>query len=308
MADSSALVPGGSAVLDLYTNKSPNRGCPNASKTFALRSSDGVWAPMPCRLNSCLVCYRMKSFERAQMVYLDALVEAPRYALTFTTLEPVWNAAVFREGRRQVQRSLRDRFGRWESLDFIEQTTGKAPRSGGHKRGHAHSAAKCDEPGAVLEIESIIVPIWKRITGAWQVNVAELASAGGTLAYLTLNLALEKGKAAQAPVDLPKGTRTLRASRGYWSRPVADLRVEAREHNAMRRFSWALEQEGASPELVAEAVELESLERRLRTWEVRRAFDHPTLGWQDRGPMPADRSFDWSSVEPAPVCLPVSTD
>lgn len=303
MADSTALVAGSEAALDLYTNKSLKRGCPNSSRTFALRSSDGLWASMPCRLNSCLWCYRMKSFERAEMVYLDALEEAPRYALTFTTLDPIWDAEAYRFGRRMCTQALRRRFGRFEYIELMEQTTGTAPRSGGHKRGHGHMLPKMDQPGMVLEIEALVVPIWKRATGAWHVNVAELASAGGAVHYLTLNLALEKGKESQAPLDLPKGTRTLRASRGYWSRPTVELRAEAREHHALRRFSWALEQEGADPDLVAEAVEWEARERQLRTWEVRRAFDHPVLGWQDRGPLPGpvDRDFDWSKVEAGPA-------
>jgi hypothetical protein len=97
-----------------------------------------------------------------------------------------------------------------------------------------------DQPGQVLELEALVGPIWLRAVGASQVNVTELQSAGGAVAYLTLNLALEKGKSAQAPVDLPKGTRTLRATRGYWSTDPHELRRRAADHHSARRLRHAL--------------------------------------------------------------------
>ena len=77
---------------------------------------------------------------------------------------------------------------------------------------------------------------------------------GGAVAYLTLNLALEEGKASQAPTDLPKGTRTLRATRGYWSRPIAELEAEAKDHNRRRRLAWYFRQQGYPVTAVALAV------------------------------------------------------
>jgi len=231
---------GRAAALDFYTNKSGRLACQHPRKGLRLRSSRGKWAPVRCGLNSCRGCYGMKSLVRAQMVYEDALVEQPRYSITLTTKEPVWDAARYREGKAQVVRALRERFGRVEMLEFIEQTTGKAPRSGGHKRGHGHNLVKLDAPGEVLAIEGIVGPIWKRTLGASQVSVSELRSAGGAVAYLTLNLALEKGKASQAPVDLPKGTRTMRPTRGYWSLPVDELRARAKDHHSARRLRHAL--------------------------------------------------------------------
>lgn len=283
---------GAEGALDLYTNKSGERGqkrrsregCPNASRTFALRSSDGLWAPVACGRTSCLWCYRMRSFERAQMVYEDALLSPPQVAITWTTRSPIWDAARYREARAQSVRALRDSFGGFEYLEFIEQTTGRAPRSGGHRRGHGHMLGKPGPGGRdldVLEVERVVLPIWKRTMGAWHVNVAALQSAGGAVHYLTLNLALEKGKQVQAPVDLPKGTRTLRASRGYWTRPRDERIAAAREANALRRHRWRLLEDGTPAELVDDLVEMEREIRRARTWEMVPAREHPLLGWHE---------------------------
>lgn len=278
------------AALDFYTNKSAGRTapkCENPRRGLRLRASDGLWAWVRCGLNSCRYCYRLKSFERAQMVYEDALEEAPSYALTLTTKAPTWDAARYRSAKAQVLRALRAEFGRVEMLEFIEQTTGKAPRSGGRRRGHGHNLVKGIGPGRVLELERIVVPIWKRATGAWHVNVSELASAGGAVAYLTLNLALEKGKLAQAPTELPKGTRTLRATRGYWSVPVDELRARAADHNRRRRMRWRLESEnpGAPPAWLELLVEHELEAARARTWELWEVWDH--------GSVQHPRGFEW---------------
>ena len=256
--------------LDFYTNKSGKAGCARPRYGLRLRSSDGLWAAVRCGLNSCLYCYRLKAFERAQMVYEDALVRAPTYAITLTTRAATWEADRYREGKAQALRQLRAELGEVEMLEFIEQTTGRAPRSNGHRRGHGHNLVKGPAPGLVLELERIIVPIWKRITGAWHVNVSELASAGGAVAYLTLNLALEKGKHVQAPTHLPKGTRTLRATQGYWSLPADELRRRAQDHNRRRRIAWRLAQEYPdAPQEFHEAwVEYELDAARARTWEL----------------------------------------
>ena len=228
----------------------------------------------------------MKSFERGQMIYEDARIEAPSLAITFTTRSRVWDGAAFREGRHQTTRAMRQALGRFEYVELIEQTTGRAVRSGGARRGHGHMLGKTDDPPDVLAIEALLVPIWKRATGAWHINVAALASAGGAVTYLTLNLALEKGKESQAPVDLPKGTRTMRTSRGYWSEPVASLRARARAHHADRRFVHALIQHGYEGDELLDLLDLEHTARALRSWEVRRVFCHPTDGPIDRGPVP----------------------
>lgn len=63
-------------------------------------------------------------------------------------------------------RRLRAEFGRVEALEFIEQTTGKAPRSGGHRRGHGHSLMKGIPLGETLDLERRAVEVWRRTLGA----------------------------------------------------------------------------------------------------------------------------------------------
>lgn len=275
--------PGGS--LDFYTNKSPKAprklDCRKPRIGLRLRSSTGKWARVRCGMNDCLGCYQLKSLERAQMVYEDALLEQPKYSITLTTLAPKWDAALYREAKKQTLRLLRQEFGRVEMLEFMEQTTGTAPRSGGHKRGHGHNLVKTDAFGNVLELEKLIVPIWKRITCAWQINVSELHSAGGAAAYLTLNMALEKGKAVQAPIGLPKGTRTLRATHNYWSLPAPELRARAKDHHARRRLRHALmqlleDEDGCINSNLLDIVFEDAWKGQTETtWELWQVNEHP---------------------------------
>jgi hypothetical protein len=221
----------------------------------------------------------MKSLIRAQMVFEDALVEQPKYSITLTTRSPTWQGERYMDGKRQLLRKLRSEFGRVEVLEFMEQTTGKAPRSGGHRRGHGHNLVKADVSGAVLDLERLIAEEWRRTMGAWQIAVSELRSAGGAVAYLTLNLALEKGKAVQAPTGLPKGTRTLRPTRGYWSLPPDELRARARDHHALRRLrhsilmslsedSPAVRNGAVNEDFLDIATEVEWERQKSRTWTL----------------------------------------
>jgi hypothetical protein len=271
--------------LDFYTNKSakaPKKlDCRKPRIGLRLRSSNGKWARVRCGMNDCLGCYQLKCLERAQMVYEDALLEQPKYAITLSTRAPKWNAPLYREAKHQTLRRLRAEFGRVEMLEFMEQTTGTAPASGGHKRGHGHNLVKMDDGGHVLELEKLIVPIWKRITGAWQIRVHELASAGGAAAYLTLNLAFEKGKAVQAPTELPKGTRTLRPTRNYWSVPAPELRARAKDHHARRRLRHALtrlleDEDGTFDADFLDLVFEDAWKAQTETtWELWQVRDHP---------------------------------
>jgi hypothetical protein len=271
---SDGALEGREAAFNFYTNKSRRLACEKPRLGLRLRSSDGRFACVRCGLNDCSGCYGMKSLIRAQMVYEDSLVEQPRYAITLTTRDPIWDAERYRRGKEKLLAALRAELGRVEVLEFIEQTTGRAPRSGGHRRGHGHNLVKCDVPGAVLEIERITRRVWKEALGAWHVNVVELQSAGGAVGYLTLNLALEKGKRVQAPTGLPKGTRTLRPTQAYWSVSPDELRERARDHHAARRLRHSLAARltagdgHVSEELLELWFEFEWERHQARTWEL----------------------------------------
>lgn len=164
---------------------------------------------------------------------LDARVEAPTVCITLTTHDPDTTAAVYREGSAAVVKRLRRRYGRLEYFGAIEFTTGKAKRSGGRRRLHGHYLVKGLDPLLVLDVEQLVRETWNRCTGAWRIEVAALVSPGAALGYLGLH----HRKPSQAPPAEWRGM-TERASRGYWSRPIAELRELARGELAAEAHSW----------------------------------------------------------------------
>jgi hypothetical protein len=204
-----------------------------------------------CKRRDCPRCWAIRSRELARCLVLDAREQTPRYCLTLTTQTP-WqelDPATYREGSRMVFQRLRRRCGRVEFFGSIEFTTGRARSSGGHRRLHGHYLVKADELD-VLQVEELVRETWKRATGAWRVEVAELVSPGAALGYLGLH----HRKPSQAP---PKSWRgmTERSSRGYWHRPIAELREIARAELRVEAHAWrtGLPVELASLELAAAA-------------------------------------------------------
>jgi hypothetical protein len=118
---------------------------------------------------------------------------------------------------------------------------------------HAHHLVKGLDGADVLEVEAITRQTWERATGAYIVEVAELISAGAAIAYLGLH----HRKPEQAPPRAWRGMR-FRASQGYWSAPVAELRERARTEQRRRRLAWRYTQDGTptsdADELAAIAV------------------------------------------------------
>ena len=167
----------------------------------------------------------------------DALVQAPGWAITLTTSDPDTPAADFREGNAQVWRALRQEFGRVEYAGLIEFTTGQAARSGGRRRMHSHNLVKADRFD-VLTAEQIVREVWSRVTGAYVIDVAALATVGGAIAYTGIH---HRKPEQQPPADW-RGM-TTRWSRGYLHRPVAELRQEARDRLRRERFTWCAERE-----------------------------------------------------------------
>jgi hypothetical protein len=164
---------------------------------------------------------------------LDARVSAPTHCLTLTTRDPAQTAARYRDGSAVLFRRLRAEFGPVEYFAGIEFTSGTAKRLGGHRRMHGHYLLKPEAGIDVLDVERVAIDSWRRTTGAWRVQVAALVSPGAALGYL----ALHHRKASQMP---PAGWRgmTERASRGYWHRPIAELRVQARRELAAEALAW----------------------------------------------------------------------
>jgi hypothetical protein len=208
---------------------------------------------------------------------LDAREDAPTHCLTLTTQKP-WeelDPEEFRQGVAAVFKRLRRRLGALDYFAAVEFTTGKAASSGGRRRMHAHLLVKFRELEAsavdVLELERLVRETWKASTGAYVVEAAALVSEGAAIAYLGLH----HRKPAQAP---PAGWRGMieRASKGYWSRPIAELREQARRELRTEAVAWRT---GMPVELAALEVELQAqrwAEHRTRVVKVRRSMDATT--------------------------------
>jgi hypothetical protein len=253
-----------------------------------------------CKRRDCPRCWALRSRELARCLVLDARESAPRLCITLTTQTP-WeelDPRAYREGSADVWRRLRRRYGPVEYFGVIEFTTGRAARSGGRRRLHGHYLVKpVWEPVDVVEVERVVRETWQARTGAWVVEVAELVSPGAALGYLGLH----HRKASQAP---PEGWRgmTERASRGYWSRPIAELRRQARQERAAEAHAWrtGLPLEVAALELAARApARLIEVRRRGELLEPLGEFDvrrTPSVNGRHLSPEGNDRR---ASTEPA---------
>jgi hypothetical protein len=100
------------------------------------------------------------------------------------------------------------------------------------KRGAARLVAAGRAAVDVVTVERMVRETWQATTGAYVVEVAALVSPGAALGYL----ALHHRKPSQAPPEAWRGM-SERASRGYWSRPIAQLRDQARRELAVEAFA-----------------------------------------------------------------------
>jgi hypothetical protein len=181
----------------------------------------------------------LSAFENALVVRLDALEgdRWPTWSLTTTTRDPAFGQTALRRCEENLYRQLRREYGRQiEYLGFVEFTTG---RYDGHRRPHVHHLVKGlprPTPQIVAQLESRVSTLWRRYTrDAWVVECRPLYTAMGAIAYL----ALHHHKREQQP---PKGWggKRFRPSKGYFNRPVGELRAEAQELLADRRIEAAL--------------------------------------------------------------------
>ena len=151
---------------------------------------------------------------------------------------------------------------------------------------HAHALLKVDErphridadvtravdvgdrsPGFdVVEVERTVRETWQRTTGAYVVEVAALVSPGAALGYLGLH----HRKPSQAPPSVWRGM-TERASQRYWSRPIAELRKQARAELAVEAHAWRT---GMTLEVAALELAARPTARLVRT---RRSFSFAQL-------------------------------
>jgi hypothetical protein len=217
--------------------------CERPMQRMVWLAPDGSIAPVRCKAtNKCAGCAMIQAFENALVVRLDALdgERFPTWGLTTTTRTPGFEQARLRKCEELLYRQLRREYGsQVQYLGFVEFTSGRAGTSGGFRRPHVHHLVKgLPRPSADMqvELEGRVSELWFRYTrDAWRVDCRPLRTPMGAIAYL----ALHHHKMEQRP---PKGWsgKRFRPSRGYFNRPVGELREEARALLADKRIERAL--------------------------------------------------------------------
>jgi hypothetical protein len=167
------------------------------------------------------------------VVEIDAQIAAPTALLLLTTRSPADCGETFTKGLEQVARALRRRWSDTEYLAFIEFTTGTATTSGGARRMHAHVLLKGVPAADLPAAETVATRVWKRRMGSTKVTCEPIRSVPALVNYL----ANSHRKPNQLPPPWWRG-KCVRPSRGYFHRPISDLRCAARRHLSAERRSW----------------------------------------------------------------------
>lgn len=230
--------------------------CPNWRRGLRIELPDGTRVPVRCKSpNRCPWCGYLTAIENATVLRLDAeLGRHPTFGITLTTHRPLTDVELY-EASRLFWRHFRQRWGHVDYCGFVEWTTGKAARSGGIRRTHVHYLVK----GLPIDVDADEVAAWtsaewKKLAGAWRVDARPLRTPAGSIAYL----ALHHQKAEQGPPVGWSGKR-FRPSRGYFDRPIANLRAQARLELAKSRTARA----GRDVDLVEPATVMEWMRGRV---------------------------------------------
>jgi hypothetical protein len=193
---------------------------------MAYLHDDGRLTPVSCGCpNKCRWCSWRVALENALVVKSDAERCLPEIGFTLTTKAARTAPRTFRKDVEQAFRALRRepwaRDARY--LGQIEFTTGTGARSGGSRRIHQHGLLKDVERARSFDAGEVLRRVWLGRTGAHRVEAHELHRPAGAIAYLVNH----HQKTAQTPPRGWSGKR-LRPSKGYYERPIAELREEAR--------------------------------------------------------------------------------
>jgi len=223
-----------------------------------------------CKRRTCPVCGPRRARLLARTLVLDAAIRPPGWCMTLTTADPETASETFRGGMAYVGKRLR----RWWEVEYfakVEFTTGRGRKAGGQRRMHAHALLKGLEGADLLNVEEVVRSAWRASTGAYVVEVAELRVPSAALHYLGLH----HSKASQLPPASWRGMAE-RASRGYWSKPVAELREEAKRQLWAESLTWATGLDAADARLLVDGQcaqrEAQRVERRAEVealWEWR---------------------------------------
>jgi hypothetical protein len=160
---------------------------------------------------------------------IDSREEQPTAGMTLTTRRADFDLVRYRRAVFSIFRWLRSEFGAEVAyLLMMEWTTGD---SGQGRLPHGHLLVKRLPAGIDLspgcELWRELKSRWEHHTGAWMVELRELRTAGGAIAYMVGH----HHKREQAPPEGWSGKR-FRPSQNYFVRPIGDLREDARRQRA----------------------------------------------------------------------------
>lgn len=261
--------------------RDPRTGCKRWPEGLWLLSSQGEVVRGRCKAtNLCEYCAIQAAHENARMLSLDAIDgQAATVLLILGTRTATADPQPFYNGRREVVRSLRERFGRQvEYASLCEFTTGMGPRSGGLRRPHWNVFVKGLPTDRLDEIRDLVRERWCAFVDAepQAQYVEQLRDAGAAANYVAMHFQKE----SQAP---PVGWRGQRfnCSRAFFGeRTRAEMRQAARESLQLDRELFKARRSGLVGE-AAQAAAQEALEARsLLTWgvwwqDLKRACSNP---------------------------------
>jgi hypothetical protein len=203
------------------------------------------------------------AYENMEMLLLDALAgDAPTGLLVLGTRTVTLDMGVFREGRRQVARVLRERWPDFQYARLTEFTTGYGPRAGGERRPHDNWLTKGIPDDEFPEAAELAAREWCRHVDALPARQygAPLRTPSAALKYVIGHF----GKESQRPPEGFTGQR-FNVSRRYFGTTVRVMRQRAREAQALRRELWKAQQNGDQAhdaELTAQLALRRSLQTR----------------------------------------------
>lgn len=288
------------APLDLHEGISDPRakgGCQRWPRGLWLRWDSGDrhgHVEGRCRAtNKCPYCRILAVVETAEMLSLDAAEWAPTLWIVLTAREHLTRPDTYRH-LEQLRRSLRKR---WPAIEWFVQVEFQ-------RRGALHlnlliKGVPTEDADRLLEAASAL---WCRRVDALPVgqHIEALSSAEAVTRYLQKEL-VHGLKREQAPPIGWKGHRTSQ-TRGYFVRPAAQMREEARaslrRKRALHTVLTACPQFGATDveDLVDELLELDA----RKTWRLA-MLDSSAYWWDARDRRRLERVPSPPSVPPTPT-------
>jgi hypothetical protein len=255
-------------------------GCPRWPADLRLQNADtGALVPGRCRAtNLCAYCARLTAVENAEVLAIDAMeTGGPSVWAVLSTRTATQETARFYGSRRKLLTALRRRWPSIEVAAQVEFTTGYGTRSEGLRRPHWNLLIKGVDVGAIDQVRDVVTSIWCAREDAEPAGqfVGSIYAEGGLMRYLALHF----NKQSQQPPEGWRGHRFLK-SRGYFARPLPQLREDARRQLRFRRELWRLTTNEELADLPADVLDdaaAIALERReAQTWGLVRLVDLPS--------------------------------